>query len=158
MATLDQLMQALDDMARDGDTKATSLRFPEPLYRAAACAVELGMDESMTAAISQALNERVRKFARQQALAEHFAKYPDDVPELVDIAKLRVSGTDHVAVERPDLVELAAAHVEREHPDWVIRGKVDIAVDTVLDMVEAMALVAPAKPRKNKKQQSRHGG
>lgn len=73
MSRLDDLFAALAELAdSQGETKATSVRQPAALRRAAQVATELGMDESFTAAANRALEERIRVFARQQALATHF--------------------------------------------------------------------------------------
>ena len=147
MATLEELLDLMDELVekqRD-EVKPTSMRLPGTLQRAAALAVELGMDESITAAMSNALLERVRAFARREALAGHFATFPSDVPNLGDVVARRVDGLDHPAVDRPDLVELAVANVESHSSAWVARGSVDDAVDLVLVIVEVLAACMPAR-------------
>lgn len=137
---IDQVMEALQEVERGaGTSKATSIRLPESLHRAVSLATELGMDDSFTAATTHALVDRLRGFVRQRALAAHIVRFPSDRPTLAAVAKRRVSGTDHPADRRPDLVAVAAEHVERRRPDWLSAGEVDAAVDLVLDHVEMLA-------------------
>jgi hypothetical protein len=97
------------------------------------------MDESFTAATSRALRERIGAFVRRQALAEHFSKFPADVPRLVDVAKRRVQGSEHPGVSHPGLIEEAAAWVEQRQPGWALSGAVDETVEEVLGYVEMLA-------------------
>ncbi|MEX2549590.1 MAG: hypothetical protein WD638_05155, partial [Nitriliruptoraceae bacterium] len=90
MATLRDLLASLDELDGSGDVKATSVRMPEALHHAVAIATELGMAESFTAATNEALASRVRAFARQQALATHLVRFPDDQPELEAVVRRRV--------------------------------------------------------------------
>ena len=115
------------------------MRLPEALHRAVLLATELGMDESFTAATNRALRERIDDFVRRQALAEHFSKFPADVPRLADVAKRRVHGSDHPGVSHPELIEGAAAWVQQRRPEWAMTGAVDGAVDEVLGYVEMLA-------------------
>lgn len=147
MATLLDLLATLDelDRASAGDVKATSVRMPEALHQAVAIATELGMAESFTAATNDALAFRVRAFARQQALAEHLARFPDDQPDLEAVVHRRVSGTDHPAALHEQLTVEAARRYAQRHPDWAVSGEVDHAVDQVLELVEMLvAMPAPA--------------
>ena len=123
------------------------MRLPEPLQRATFIAVELGMDDSITAATSHALLDRVTAFARGRALAAHFERFPEDVPPLAEVAARRVSGSDHAAARRPELLGAAADAVERRRPEWATTGDVDDTVDEVLTVVEAMEAVAPRRTR-----------
>jgi hypothetical protein len=137
--TLEELIEALST-AEDADgSKATSIRLPEALHRAVLLATELGMDESFTAATSRALRDRLDDFVRRQALAEHFSKFPADLPRLADVARRRVQGSDHPGGSRPELIEEAAAWVERRRPEWAVSGAVDDTVDEVLGYVEMLA-------------------
>ena len=146
-ATLDDLLDALGALHAETSSKATSIRLPEALHNAIQIATELGMDDSFTSATTHALTERVRDFARQQALAAHFAKYPEDVPSLADVAHRRVLGTDHPAASKPELVDTLASLVEQQWPDCVSSGHVDEAVDRVLQMVETLQLHENLKSR-----------
>lgn len=138
-ATLEELIEAMS-AAEDADgSKATSVRLPEALHRAVLLATELGMDESFTAATSRALRERLGDFVRREALAEHFSKFPADLPRLADVARRRVQGSDHPGVSRPELIEEAAAWVEQRRPEWAVSGAVDDTVDEVLGYVEMLA-------------------
>ena len=136
---LEELIDALALTAEGDIAKATSVRIPEGLHRAVILATELGMDESFTAATTRALRDRLEGFVRRRALAEHFARYPDDVPSLAAVARRRVHGSDHPAASRPELVDETAAWVERRRPDWAVTGTVDEAVDEVLAYVEMLA-------------------
>ena len=103
------------------------------------------MDPSLTAATSEALLDRIHRFAREQALASHLRNFPADQPRLSAVANRRVSGAEHPAAARPDLVRVVADWFEARHPDWAASGRVDEMVDS-----EAMsALLAPgARNRK----------
>ena len=137
-ATLEELFKALGDLGEDSPLQATSLRLPKALHEALAIATELGMDSSVSAATREALVERVRDFARQEAFRAHFAAFPDDTPRLAVVAKRRVSGTDHPAVSHPGLVDEVAAEIERRQPDWALTA-LDDTVDDVLAYVELLA-------------------
>lgn len=137
---LDHLIDALAELDRSpAPAKATSLRLPDALHRAALIATELGMDESLTAATTRALTERVHAFARSRALAQHLDRFPADRPSLAAVVRRRVSGSDHPAATRPDLVAAVAEWVERRVPDWPVAGAVDETVDLVLDHVAMLA-------------------
>lgn len=139
MATLDELVELLYGSDAEGTTRSTSLRLPERVHRAASVATELGMDESLTAATTEALLDRIRGFVRQRALAEHLSRFPEDVPSLASVAARRISGSDHVAVDHPGVVRQVADWYEQHHPEWATSGRVDEAVDRVLDHVEMLA-------------------
>lgn len=116
-ATIEELFKAPDDLEEDGPLQATSLRLPKALHEALSIATELGMDASVRAATREALTERIRGFARQTAFSAHFAALPDDTPRLAEVAKRRVSGTDHPAAAEPctaldDTVDDVLAYVE----------------------------------------------
>lgn len=64
------------------------------------------------AAANRALEERIRAFARQQALATHFDRFPEDRPRLAAVTLRRVAGTDHPAERHPDVIEAVAKWVE----------------------------------------------
>ncbi|MGH3871846.1 MAG: hypothetical protein ACRDSR_10100 [Pseudonocardiaceae bacterium] len=146
MSRLDDLFAALAELADSrGETKATSVRQPAALRRAAQVATELGMDESFTAAANRALEERIRAFARQQALATHFDRFPEDRPRLAAVTLRRVAGTDHPAQRHPDVVEAVAEWVEGREPDWMLAG-VDETVDQVLQHVEMIAAGVGVRP------------
>lgn len=142
MDRLDDLVDAPGDLdaaaGGTGGTMATSLRLPEALRRAAQLATEMGMDESFTTATTRALAERIRAFARREALAQHFRRFPGDGPSLAAVTLRRVRGTDHPATHRPDLVDEVAAWVEGEQPGWAT-GAVDETVDLVLGYVTMLA-------------------
>jgi hypothetical protein len=122
----------------DGPLQATSLRLPKALHEALTIATELGMGSSVSAATRDALAERIRGFARQEALKAHFQAFPDDTPRLAAVAKRRVSGTDHPAASHPGLVDEVAAEIERRQPDWALTA-LDSTVDDVLAYVELLA-------------------
>jgi 3',5'-cyclic AMP phosphodiesterase CpdA len=103
------------------------------------------MDESFTAAANRALEERIRAFARQQALASHFERFPEDRPRLAAVTLRRVAGTDHPAQQHPDVVEAVAQWVESREPDWLLVS-VDATVDQVLRHVEMIAAGVGARP------------
>ncbi|MGH3693186.1 MAG: hypothetical protein ACRDRX_04165 [Pseudonocardiaceae bacterium] len=146
MSRLDDLFEALAELADSrGDTKATSIRQPAALHRAGLLATELGMDESFTAAANHALEERIRAFARQQALATHLKRFPEDRPRLAAVALRRVAGTDHPAQRHPDIVEAVAQWVESREPDWPLIS-VDETVDQVLRHVEMIAAGVGIRP------------
>ena len=148
MAEVVDLLAALEaSVGAAKGSRATSVRLPEPVLRATAMAVEMGMDESMTAAMSQALLDRVMSFARGRGFAEHFVAYPDDVPRLVDVVARRLEGSGHVGEEHPDVVERLAAHFEREHPDWATSGALDLTVDMVIAAVEALETIGGIAPK-----------
>ncbi len=138
-ATLDDLVVALSAAEEAGGSRATSIRLPEALHRAVLIATELGMDESFTVATSRALEERVGEFVRRMALAEHFSRFPEDVPSLADVAMIRVRGSGHPGASRPDLIEETAAWMTKQRPDWALSGAVDETVDEVLGYVEMFA-------------------
>jgi hypothetical protein len=124
----------------DGDpAKATSVRLPESLHRAVLLATDLGMDDSFTAATTAALRDRLLAFVRQQALAAHFDRFPNDVPSLAAVARRRVQGSGHPAAARPELIDEAANWIEQRRPDWALTGAVDEAVDEVLGYAEMIA-------------------
>lgn len=135
--TLDDLADAVRALEQASPPKPTSLRLPEAMHRATALAVELGMDASLTAATVHALTERVRGFLRQQALAEHVARFPEDRPSLAAVALRRIRGTGHAAERRPDLVTRVARQVERRDPRW-LETALDATVERVLDHVELL--------------------
>lgn len=146
MSQLDDLFAALVELAESrGETKATSVRQPAALHRAAQIATELGMDESFTAAANRALEERIRAFARQQALVSHFERFPADRPRLAVVALRRVAGTGHPAEDHPDVVETVAAWVEGREPNWVLLAA-DETVDQVLSHVEMIAAGVGVRP------------
>jgi hypothetical protein len=137
--TLEELLEALAAAEELEGSRATSVRLPEALHRAVLLATELGMDESFTAATSRALRNRLGEFVRRQALAEHFSKFPADVPRLADVAKRRVQGSEHPGASHPELVDEAAEWVEQRRPEWALSGAVDDTVDEVLGYVEMLA-------------------
>lgn len=141
MATLADLLVCLEGLDTPGAAPATSVRMSEALHRAVAIATELGMAASFTAATNEALADRVRAFARQQALAGHLACFPDDLPELAAVVRRRVSGTDHPAAGHDELMGAAATWYARRYPDWAVSGEVDQAVDRVLELVEVLVEV-----------------
>ena len=87
--TLKELFEALGALGEDGPLQPTSLRFPKALHDALFIATELGMDASVSAATREALAQRIRGFARQEAFNAHFAAFPDDMPRLSEVAKRR---------------------------------------------------------------------
>ena len=137
-ATLEELFEALGALGEDGPLQATSLRLPKALHDALCIATELRMDASVSAATREALADRIRGFARQAAFNAHFAAFPDDMPRLSEVAKRRVSGTDHPAASQPGLVDEVAAALERREPDWALTA-LDATVDDVLAYVELLA-------------------
>ena len=137
-AMLDELFEALAALGEGGPLQATSLHLPKALHHALSIATELGMDSSVSAATREALAERIRGFARQAAFNAHFATFPDDMPRLAEVAKRRVSGTDHPAATEPGLVDEVAAEIERREPDWALTA-LDDTVDDVLAYVELLA-------------------
>ncbi|MGH3528797.1 MAG: hypothetical protein ACRDQ6_16005, partial [Pseudonocardiaceae bacterium] len=140
------LFEALGELADSrGDTKATSIRQPAALHRAGLLATELGMDESLATAVNRALEERIRAFARRQALATHLERFPEDRPQLAAVALRRVSGTDHPAQRQPDVVEAVARWVEAREPNWLLVS-VDEAVHQVLGHVEMIAAGVGIRP------------
>lgn len=139
MSRLDDLFAALADLAEShGGSKATSIRQPAALHRAAQISTELGMDESFTAATNRALAERIRAFARQQALTAHLSRFPEDRPQLAAVALRRVRGTGHPAERRPELVEAAAQWIEDREPDWILVNA-DETIDLLLRYAEMIA-------------------
>jgi hypothetical protein len=146
-STLEELLEALAATQDLEGSRATSVRLPEALHRAVLLATELGMDESFTAATTRALQERVADFVRRQALADHFTKFPADLPRLADVAKRRVRGSEHPGMSHPDLVDEAAAWVEQRRPEWALSGAVDETVDEVLSYVEMLA-AGVGRPRR----------
>lgn len=136
-STLDDLYNALAAVEAGGGSQATSLRLPKALHRAVLIASELGMDESFTLATQQALTDRLESFFRQRSLAEHFSKFPEDVPSLAAVARRRVEGSDHPAKDRPDLIAETAEWVQNQRPDWAIVAA-DETVDEVLGYVELL--------------------
>lgn len=142
LTALDRLLSTLSDAETDGaaptPSRATSLRLPEAVHRAAMLATELGMDPSLTAATTEALLDRVRRFARGQALAQHLSDFPADEPDLADVALLRASGTEHPAATRHDLTRAVARVVATHDPAWARTGRVDATVDRVLDAVDLL--------------------
>ncbi|MGH3933017.1 MAG: hypothetical protein ACRDTF_23930 [Pseudonocardiaceae bacterium] len=139
MGRLDDLFEALAELGDSrGEARATSIRQPAALHRAAQAATELGMDESFTAAANRALEERIRAFARQRALAAHLERFPEDRPRLAEVALRRVAGTGHPAEHHPDVVEAVADWVEGREPNWVLAAA-DETVDQVLRHVEMIA-------------------
>jgi hypothetical protein len=148
VATLVELIAALEETESAAGSKATSIRLPEALHRAVGLATELGMDSSFTAATSRALTDRLHDFVRRLALAEHFREFPADRPALAAVAHRRVAGTDHPGTSRPELVDEVAAWVEERRPDWWLTGAIDDAVDEILGAVEMLAAgVGDAKRR-----------
>lgn len=146
MERLEDLFDALADLADSrGETKATSIRQPAALSRAAHVATELGMDESFTAAANRALEERVRAFARQRAFAAHFGRFPEDRPRLAAVTLRRVSGTGHPAESRVDVVEAVAEWIEAREPDWMVRAA-DKTVDDALRYVEMIVAGVGVRP------------
>lgn len=145
---LDALFEALGELDADPESsRATSVRLPTALHRATQLAVELGMDDSFTAATSEALRDRLTAFARREALAQHFSQFPADRPALSAVARRRVRGTEHPAADRPDLVDDVAAWIEGEHPDWWVSGAVDDTIDVVLSHVAMLAANVGAERR-----------
>ncbi|MST32095.1 hypothetical protein GHK86_05055 [Acidimicrobiaceae bacterium USS-CC1] len=92
----------------------------------------------MSAATREALTERIGGFARQTAFSAHSAAFPDDTPRLAEVAKRRVSGTDHPAAAEPGLVDEVAAEIERRRPDWAGTA-LDDTVDDDLAYGELLA-------------------
>jgi hypothetical protein len=135
----EEFAAALARGVRSEPVKATSIRIPEDVHRLVELAAQAGMDKSFTAAVVNSLLGRVRDFARQQALANHFRRFPTDIPDLAAVAKRRASGSAHPAVERPDLIDEAAKRVEHHSPNWAVRGDIDGTIDRVLDFAELLA-------------------
>jgi hypothetical protein len=144
--TLEELLEVLAAAEEQDGSRATSVRLPEALHRAVLLATELGMDESFTAAMTRALQERIGDFVRRRALAEHFTKFPADLPRLADVAKRRIQGSEHPGVSHPELVDEAAAWVEQRRPEWAFTA-VDDTVDEVLGYVE-MLVAGVGRPRR----------
>jgi hypothetical protein len=103
------------------------------------------MDESFTAAANRALEERIRGFARQQAFATHFERFPADRPRLAAVTLRRVAGSGHPAERHPDVVEAVAEWVEGREPDWMLIS-VDETVDQVLRHAEMIAAGVGVRP------------
>lgn len=138
--TLDDLVEALMSIEDDdGEKRSTSLRLPASVHHAALLATALGMDDSLTSATANALVERVRAFARQQAFSQHFARFPEDLPSLGAVTRRRVAGSEHPAAAHPDLIDKVAAWVEDRRPGCMRNGLIDDAVDEVLGHVEVLA-------------------
>jgi len=143
---LDDLFDALAELAESrGETKATSIRQPAALNRAAHVATELGMDESFTAAANRALEERIREFARQRAFAAHFDRFPEDRPRLAAVALRRVGRTGHPAAGHVHVVEAVAEWIEAREPDWVVHAA-DETADHVLRYVEMIVAGVGIRP------------
>lgn len=160
MAEVVDLIAALEATVAVGQTKATSVRLPEAVQRATALAVEMGMDDSVTAAMTNALLDRVAAFARRRALAEHFAAYPADAPTLHEVVARRLEGSGHVGERHPEVVERISAHVADGSPEWLATGAVDAAVDTVISIIEAvdgLGLLPMARPAPRARAQSAAG-
>lgn len=138
-ATLDDVMAALAAADSRAEPVSVVVRLPEPLHRAVVLATELGMDESFTAATAMALRERAAQFARGRALAEHFRKFPSDIPDLAEVAIHRAQGTGHPVTSHPHLAEEAAELIESRHPSWATDGDVDDTVDAVLALADVLA-------------------
>lgn len=146
MDKFDELVNLLPELRNPTqESRKTSLRLPADLHRALQIATELGMDDSLTAATTQALIDRVDEFVRREALARHYERFPEDIPELAGVAKHRVRMTDHPAVDHPKLVDEVAAWVEREQPDWPTSRDEYDPVDRVLDYVEVLATYPGAR-------------
>lgn len=146
MPTLDDLVAVLYG-PDDEPARATSLRLPERVHRATSLATALGMDPSVTAATSEALLDRVHRFVREQAIAAHLRAFPQDQPPLSAVVARRVSGSDHPAATRPELVTAVADWYAARHPDWALSGRVDDAVDRVLEQVEFLVETGTATPQ-----------
>lgn len=74
-------------------------------------------------------------FARQQALAAHLGRFPEDRPRLAAVVLRRVHGTGHPAEQQPELVEAAAQWIEDREPDWILVNAGE-TIDQVLRYVE----------------------
>jgi hypothetical protein len=71
-------------------------------------------------------------------LAEHFRRFPADVPDWPP-GQARVHWSDHPGASHPEVVDEAAAWVEQRRPEWALTGAVDETVDEVLGYVEMLA-------------------
>jgi hypothetical protein len=136
MAQLDDPFEALAEGS--GEVKATSVRQPAALRRAAETASKLRMDESYTSATNRALEECVRALARHQALTAHFEHFPADRPWLATVARRRAQGTNHPVADHSEVVDAVADWWERKDPDWVMAAA-DETVDEVLHHVWMLA-------------------
>lgn len=115
MATLDDLIHALDDSASASTT--TSVRQPVALRRALQVAVELGMAPSANDATNQSLRAALEVFALTSSLEEHYAAHPAVRPALHEVAQALAVMDRSPLAERPDLLKRAEREVLVHRPD-----------------------------------------
>ena len=115
MATLDDLIHALDDSASASTT--TSVRQPVALRRALQVAVELGMAPSANDATNQSLRAALEVFALTSALQEHYVAHPEVRPALHEVAQALAVMDRSPLAERPDLLKRAEREVLAHRPD-----------------------------------------
>lgn len=134
MATLDELVAALDDL--EGDSTTTSVRQPAALRSALRIAVELGLAASANDATNHALRATLDAFAQRLALDEHYAVHPAARPALHEVAHALAVMDRSPLVGRMDLLQQA----ERE----VLRHKATGDADDVLLWATSLLVHGPA--------------
>lgn len=122
MATLDELVAALDDAESQSTT--TSVRQPAALRSALQIAVRLGLAPNANDATNEALRATLDAFAQRLALDEHYAAHPEARPALHEVAHALAVMDRSPLVDRRDLLKQAETEV--------LQHKADADADDVL--------------------------
>jgi hypothetical protein len=112
---IDRINALLD--STDPETVNTSMRIPKPLREAAALAVsELGVAPSATVLAANALRTLLEIVVREAVLERHFEANPELRPTLADLAIAAAELDGSPLAQQPELIDRAAAEVQRRHP------------------------------------------
>ena len=109
---LDELIAALEDDL--GVTTSRTVRLTTGLRRAVAEAVSMGLARSADDLMNEALRGVLDAFAQRQALELSYAKRPETLPTLADVAAALAVMDRSPLADRPDLLTRA----ETELQDW----------------------------------------
>jgi len=148
MATLDDLMAALDDT--DGQSTVSSVRQPAALRRALAVAVELGLVSNANEAQTDGLRAHLEALALRAGLEAHYAEHPQLRPSLAEVA-LALAELEHSALlQEPGLIAQAAVEV--------VQVRADADADDVLLWAEGLRRYAPVGSPGSPGSPGGHGG
>jgi hypothetical protein len=116
----------------DESGSSTSIRIPDRLREAAALATGLGYGTSLSGLAVQGLQDAMEAIAWRLALDGHYQEHPEVRPTLAMVAHAAAELDRSPLVDRPDLIERAAA--------WCEANRAHADADEVLLVAEGMLL------------------
>lgn len=112
-----ELFKAVQRLAHEDTTVVTSVRLSTSLREAVKAAVKAGMDDNPNDAMLHALRDRLEAFAQRLALDQHYERFPDARPSLIEVATAAAQLDDSPLAREPGLLRRAAEEVVRLKPD-----------------------------------------